>query len=154
MDWSRVVGSPTEVRGRLRAAFSADHPPHLIGVSFALGLFLLSVPNLGASLLVIAAIGYRFEWAHPLALSAAAVILNPLVKGVVYAASFALGTALLGPVPGMFSGRLSLSTGPQVLVRLLVGNLVLSACLAAAGYVLARYGVRAVRRYRDDVGRR
>jgi len=33
--------------------------------------------------------------------------------------------------------RMSLSTGPQVLVRLLVGNLVLSACLAAAGYVLA-----------------
>jgi len=32
---------------------------------------------------------------------------------------------------------MSLSTGPQVLVRLLVGNLVLSACLAAAGYVLA-----------------
>jgi hypothetical protein len=37
----------------------------------------------------------------------------------------------------MTTDRMSPSTGPQVLVRLLVGNLVLSACLAAAGYVLA-----------------
>jgi len=145
MVWNRVEGYPDEVRTHLRDAFSVNHPPYQVGVSFALGLFLVALPNLGASIVVTAAIGKRFEWANPQALSAAVVVLNPLVKGVVYAASFALGAAFLGPVPGIFSGDVSPFAGPGVLVRLLLGNVIIAVVLAAVGYVVALYGVSAVR---------
>lgn len=130
------------VQGSLRTAFSAQYPPHNTAMSFALGLFIIGLPNLGAGLFVIGAIGYRVERANPLALSASIIILNPVVKGGVYVASYALGTFLLGSTPAEFSGNLSLSIAGPVLVRVLVGNVVLAALFAVVGYVVALYGIR------------
>ena len=149
MDWSRVFVPPGEIRARLRAAFSVTHPPHLTGVSFALGLFVLALPNLGVGLVVLAAIGYHFHWANPLALSAAAIVLNPLVKGGVFVASFVLGSMVLGSVPGVSDGDVSLFAGVHVVVRLLVGNLIIAVVLAVVGYFLALYGVRVLRAGED-----
>jgi uncharacterized protein (DUF2062 family) len=137
---------PGSVRARLRAAFAADYPPPLVGASFAVGLFLVALPNLGISLVLVAGVAYLFDWADPLALSAAAVVLNPLVKAGVYVASFAVGTALLGPVPGVFEGDVDLAAGPAVVVRVVVGNVLVAVALAVAGFLVALYGVRAVRR--------
>ena len=145
MDWSRVGSYVTAAQDRLREAYAVDHPPRLVAASFALGLFIIALPNLGLGLVVVAAIASRFDWANPPALSAAAVVLNPVVKSGVYVASFALGTVLLGPVPGIFSGRLTLSAGPGVLSRLLVGNLIVAAGVAVGGYLVSLYGVAAVR---------
>jgi uncharacterized protein (DUF2062 family) len=130
------------VQGSLRTAFSAQYPPQQTAVSFALGLFIIGLPNLGAGLFVIGALGYRMEWANPLALSASVVILNPVAKGGVYVASYALGTLLLGPTPATFSGELSLSIAGPVLARILVGNVILAGLFAVVGYLVALYGIR------------
>lgn len=146
MNWSWLTRYPSVVRSRLRTAFTAEYPPQSTGVSFAIGLFVIALPNLGTGILVLGVVGYLADWANPRALSAAVVVLNPLVKGGVYAASFALGVALLGPVPGVFSGNISLSTGPAVLLRLFVGNVLVAAGLAVTGYVVALYSASLVHR--------
>jgi uncharacterized protein (DUF2062 family) len=146
MDWSWLTSYPGVVRSRLRSAFTADYSPQSTGLSFAVALFIIALPNLGLGVLLIGAIGYLIEWANPRALSAAVVVLNPVVKSGVYVASFALGVVILGPVPGIFDGDISLSTGPQVLLRVVVGNVVVATVLALVGYVVAVYSSRAMRR--------
>jgi len=144
---SRLVDYRNRVQDTLRTAFGGEHPPRLTAASFSLGLFLIALPNLGASVVVLAGIGYRYEWANPSALVAAVVILNPVVKGFVYVGSFTLGTMLLGPAD-VASEDASLSAGWDVVARLLVGNLLVAAAVAAAGYAVALYGISAVRQYR------
>jgi len=145
----RVVAYRDEVRAQFRAAFSQDHPPHLIGASFAVGVFVTTLPTLGVGILVLAAIGYRYAWANHLALFLAVAVLNPLVKTSVHAMSFVVGTTLLGPVPGLVDPEFTVDEGREVLVRLLVGNAVLAVVFALAGYGLAFYCARSVRRYRE-----
>ena len=140
----RIVKYRETVQSGLRATFAQDHPPHLIARSFAIGVFVTAMPSLGAGLLILLGIAYRYAWANRLALFASVAILNPVVKTGVYAVSFALGAFLLGPVPG-----LSVTAGPDILIRLLVGNTVIAVGFAAIGYVLALYGVKSVRRHRD-----
>lgn len=158
MAQERVIGYRDAVRARLRATFMQDHPPHLIGVSFAIGVFVTTLPTLGTGVLALAGLAYRYSWANRLALFAAVVILNPVVKGGVHAMSIALGTLLLGPVPelagpersvngGAFSS-ISATIGRELLARLLVGNVVLAFTFALAGYVLAFHGATTVGRYR------
>lgn len=134
--------SLSDVQSRLRAAFTADRPPRQIALSFAVGLFMIALPNLGLSLVVLGAVGYRFAWADARAFSAAAVVLNPVVKGGVYVASLGLGILLLGPIPGGFSGALDVTVGVHVLARLLVGNLLLALAVGSLGYVVAIHGIR------------
>jgi len=59
------------------------------------------------------------------------------VKWGVYGASFALGTTILGPVPGVTRSAVSLSAGPGVVSRLLVGNLILAVVAAVVAYMVA-----------------
>lgn len=138
------------VRERLVAAFSEDHPPGDVAATFAVGLFVASLPNLGLALVLFAAMAYSLERVSKLALVAAVVVMNPPAKWAVYLASLWLGNRLLGPVPGATIGEFSLSrlaaVGPEVLLRLLVGNLVISTVLAVVGYVLAVRFVRELRR--------
>jgi uncharacterized protein (DUF2062 family) len=149
MAWGWIRGYVGAVRTQLRAAFAQDHPPRFIGASFAISVFVTTLPTLGTGVLVLVAIGYRYAWANRLALSAAVVVLNPVVKAGVYAASFAVGTFLLGPIPvGPADFERALAEGGRILVRVLIGNAVLAVVFALVGYVFAFYGARSIRRYR------
>jgi hypothetical protein len=143
----RIAGYVARVRDALRLAFAEDHPPHLVATSFAIGVFVLTFPSLGAGVLLLAWIGYRFEWIHNLAFVAAGAVLNPLVKGGVYLASFAVGTWLLGPVPGATHADVGMDAGVEVLVRLLAGNALLAVGFALLGYVVAYRTARTARRH-------
>ncbi len=80
------------------------------------------------------------------------VVLNPVVKGLVYAMSVSLGTVLLGPIPGVFDGEFDLSIGPKILTRLLVGNVIIAVVIATAGFVVALYSTRLMRSSRHAPG--
>jgi uncharacterized protein (DUF2062 family) len=136
-------------QARLRRAFTQEHPPHQTAMSLSLGLFLMALPNLGVSVLLLGAVGYRYDWINRLALLASVMVLNPLAKGTVYILSFGIGSAILGPVPGVSASDVSLSAGADVLTRLLVGNVLFAAGLAAVGYGMALYGVHTVERRRS-----
>lgn len=146
MGTGRLTGHLRRVRNTLRLAFAEDHPPRLIAASFALGLFVTTLPTLGAGIPVLAWIGYRFEWANRLALFSAVVVLNPLAKAGVYVASFVVGVRLLGPVEGVTHLDVGLDAGADVLVRLLVGNVLLAVVFTVAGYVLVYKVTRSVHR--------
>lgn len=147
MDSLSPVQHGRRIQTRLREAFRRDHPPEQTAASFAVGLFLTALPNLGASVVVLGVIGRRIERANSLALFGAVAVMNPLAKGTVYVLSFLLGAVILGPVPGVTTADIGLSAGRDVLVRLLLGNAVLAVAFAAIGYGIALYGVYAARRY-------
>lgn len=147
MDTSRFASYLERVRGALRLAVSEDHPPHLIALSFAFGIFVTTLPNFGVSILVLAWIGHRFTWANKFAFFAAIGILNPLVKGGVFVVSYFLGVQLLGPVPGITGGNIGIDAGAGVIVRVLVGNVLLAVCFAVVGYVVAYLTAREVRQH-------
>lgn len=146
MAGSWLAGYRTQVQGTLRVAFAEDQPPHLIAMNFALGVFITSLPSLGIGLLVLAWIGYHFDWANPLTFMAAVTILNPLAKGGVYAVSFLIGALLLGPMPGLTRADVGLAAGPEVLVRLLVGNALLAVVFTSIAYAVAFHAALTYRR--------
>lgn len=149
MATGRIGAYREEVEGRVRVALAEDHPPRLIAVSFAIGLFVTTLPSLGSGLVLLGWLGYQFEWANKLAFLAAVAILNPLAKSSVYVASYATGRLFLGPIPGVTLADVDLSAGRDVLTRVLLGNVIVGVVLAVVGYGVAYRAVNAYRARSD-----
>lgn len=146
MGRERLRAYRERIGGKLESAFAESHPPREVAASFSLGVFVTALPTLGTGVLLFFVIVAVSDRVSKLALFAAVAVLNPPVKWGVYAASFSLGTALLGPVPGVTLSDVSPAAGPGILLRLLVGNVIVAVVCAAAGYVAALRLVRAYRR--------
>ncbi len=151
---ARLAGLRERASDGLARAVAADHTTHEIAATFALGTVVVVLPTAGTALVVFAAVAYLFERASKLALAATLVVYNPPVKWTIYGASYWLGTAVLGPAPGVTPSpaaleRVSLSAGRAVLVRQLFGNAVVAVGLAAVGYLVVRGSVAGYRRRRD-----
>lgn len=144
----RVEEVLAELKERLIRAFVEDHTSHEVAFSYALGVFITALPSLGTGLLVFVVLAFLFERISKIALFASVVVLNPVVKWGVYGASYSLGRLILGPAPGVsFSqAKISLSAGPDLLVRLWLGNLILATLFAVVGYFLALRLVNEFRR--------
>ena len=125
------------IRTELDEAIATRHTPKQVAASFALGVFITALPTLGTGLVAFVVIAYLFASVSRIALFASVLVLNPVVKWGVYAASFWLGSLLLGPVPGVAMADVSMSAAPEVVVRLLVGNVILAVVFTAIAYVLA-----------------
>ena len=130
----------------LEAAFREEHPPHDVAASFSFGVFVTTLPTLGAGLLLFALVAKTVKRASTIALFAPVILLNPVAKWGVYALSFSLGSLILGPVPGGIPTEVSLSAGSDVAMRILLGNLILAFAFATVGYVAVLQGVSAYRR--------
>jgi uncharacterized protein (DUF2062 family) len=144
----RVEEVLEEVKDRLITAFVEEHTSQEVAFSFSLGVFITALPSLGTGLIVFVALAFLFDRLSKIALFASVVVLNPVVKWGVYAASYSLGRFILGPAPGVsFStADISLSAGPDMLVRLWLGNLILATVFSLIGYVLALRIVNEFRR--------
>jgi uncharacterized protein (DUF2062 family) len=152
---SRLADYRSRLGSRLSETFEEGLPPRDVAATFAFGTFVASMPNLGIALVLFAAVAYHVERASNLALVTVLVVMNPPVKWGIYLVSLWLGTRLLGPAEGVtasaftpaeFSVSQLLSVGPPLLTRLVVGNLLVSALLAAGSYVLVLVVVRDLRR--------
>lgn len=148
----RIAAYRERIREELEAAFAEDHPPHDVAGSFAIGVFITSLPTLGAGLLVFVALAALFDRISKIALFASVLVLNPVVKWGVYAASFWLGSRILGPPPGVTTAEISFSAGPEIVTRLLVGNLILTAVFSVVGYVVVLRLVKSFRKRDIDLG--
>lgn len=143
MDLRRFDRYVDRIHQKLHRAFVEKHTPREIARSFALGTFILMLPTLGVGLLLCVAIIYVFDRVSRLALLAAAVMFNPVVKSGIYVASFALGMLLLGPIEGISMTDVSLNAGAEIVVRLLIGNLLLAILTTVVSYVVVhRLAVR------------
>jgi len=138
----------TELRLELEAALDGEYTPKQVAGSFAIGVFITSLPTLGIGLLFFFVISHLFAGVSKLALFSSVVVLNPAAKWGVYGASFWVGSALLGPVEGVTRSDVSISAAPEVVVRPLVGNLVLAAVFTVLAYVVA-YRLTAAYRQKD-----
>jgi len=143
---SRVNGYVDRIRDELRKSFTEEYTPREVAGSFSLGVFITMLPTLGVGLGVFVVLAYLFERINKIALFASVLVLNPVVKWGVYAASISLGFFLLGPVEGFDGGGVTLDDGVEVLVRLWVGNLILAAVATVIAYPLA---YRMVTSYRE-----
>lgn len=142
----RYVGG---IRERLRTAFDEAHTPRQVAGSFAIGTFITMLPTLGTGLLLFVVLASVFDSISKIALFASVLVFNPLVKWGVYAASFALGVFVLGPVDGAAT-EISLTASPAIATRLLVGNLILAVVAVIPSYVIV---YRLTVRYRaSEVG--
>jgi uncharacterized protein (DUF2062 family) len=150
----RVSQVHGRVRDRLVAAFVEEYTPREVSVSFSLGVFITALPSLGTGVLAFFVLAFLFDRLSKIALFASVIVLNPVVKWGVYAASYSLGRLLLGPVPGVSFGSVSpsLSLGEAVLARLLLGNLILATAFAVVAYFAGLRIVTAIRRRAQDEG--
>ncbi len=144
----RVAEARREVKKRLVEAFVEEYTPREVAFSFSVGVFITALPTLGTGLLMFLVLGFLFSRLSKIAMFASVIPLNPVVKWGFYAASFSLGTLLLGPVPGVSFEGVSLSAGPGILARLWLGNLILAILSAAIAYVV---GLRLVVEFRERV---
>jgi len=146
----RVARVREEVKGRLVRSFLEKHTPREVAFSFALGVFITMLPTLGVGVLVFFVLGYLFTRLSKIAMLASVVVFNPVVKWGVYGASYSLGTALLGPAPGVSFDGVSLSAGPDILARLWLGNLILATIAAIGGYVAGLWLINEFRKRAGD----
>ena len=136
-DYRRRVGN------ELRSALTEDHTPRETASSFAIGAFITMLPTLGAGLILFVILAYAFDRISKLALVDSVVVFNPVVKWGVYASSFLLGVAILGPVEGIGLSEVSFSAGSEVVVRLLIGNFILAIIATVLSFVFAyRFALR------------
>lgn len=133
----RVRRTVEAVRQELHDALHAEHSPRQVAASFAIGVFITALPTLGLGVLTFFAFAYLFTSISKIALFASVLVLNPVVKWGVYASSFWLGSLLLGPVDGVTATQVSLSAAPNVVARLLIGNLLVAVVLVPVAYVCA-----------------
>jgi uncharacterized protein (DUF2062 family) len=143
----RVRRSVMQAKQLLRHAFAEQHSTERVARTFSLGLFVAMLPTVGVGPTLLLAVSGIVERVNRLSVVAAVLVCNPLVKPAVYVLGLAVGVLLLGPVEGVTLTGVSLGAAPDVLVRLLVGNLVIAAVVAVAGYLVA---FRAVDRYREQ----
>lgn len=122
------------VRRELHRAFAEEHSTREVAGSFSLGVFITMLPTLGTGLLVFLVIAWLTDRVSKIALFASVLVFNPVVKWGVYAASFTLGVVILGPVEGVTPAEVSFSAGPEIVTRLLVGNLILAVVAAVPSY--------------------
>lgn len=140
------------IRSELESAFAEEHTPHEVATSFSVGTFITALPTLGTGLVLFVIIAYVFERASKLALFASVLVLNPAAKWGVYAASYWLGVLLLGPPSTEGITDVSLSAGPDVLARLVLGNVILAVAFAVVGYFFALHLIHGVRNRNVSVG--
>lgn len=136
-----ILGRLRRYRQRILREFQRsleeDHSPKEIARSFSLGAFITMLPTLGTGLILFVVLVYLFKWINKIALFASVIVFNPVVKWGVYAASFSIGVLILGPVEGISTAEVSLSAGPAIVIRLLLGNLILAVIATVFAYVFA-----------------
>ncbi|MES3160247.1 MAG: DUF2062 domain-containing protein [Halorubrum sp.] len=141
----------TRIKTELQHSFAEEYTARETAGSFSLGVFITMLPTLGVGLLLFVLFAWLFDRINRAALIASVVVFNPVVKWGVYAASFTLGVMLLGPVPGATPTEVSLSAGPEIVTRLVVGNLILAVVAAVPGYFVCLRLVEAYRTHQIDV---
>jgi len=133
MGKSSVSRYRKRIRSEFEAAFAEEHTPHEIAGSFAIGVFVTTLPSLGLGLLFFVFLARLSARISSIAIFSSALVINPLVKAPMFVAAFWLGTRMLGPASETASGSVSEATA--VAIRMISGFVVLGVVIAAVGYV-------------------
>ena len=141
----RLARYRDRVRRELTAAFREEHTPHQIAVSFAIGIFVTSLPTGGVGIGLFFVFAALWSWISKPAIFASVAVLNPFVKPVVYVSSFQLGGLVLDTSP-LHSNTVSTEVAREAVQQLIVGNVIVAVALSGLAYVLMLHLARAHRR--------
>lgn len=144
---ARARSALGRVKEMLWEAFTEEHSTEEVAQSFSLGVFITMLPTLGTGFVAFVVLAAFVDRLSKIALVASAVVFNPVVKWAVYALSLSLGFFLLGPIEGVSVTEVSLNAAPEVVLRLLVGNVILAVVAAIPSYFIA---YQVVDRYRRN----
>ena len=144
----------SRVRRELTAAFEGRHTPHEVAASFAIGIFVTAMPTGGLGIGLFFLLAYWCSWVCRTAMFASVVVLNPLVKPLVYAGSVKLGAVVLGTEPLVLFDVSALDYAVTAIQLLLFGNLLIALTLSGVGYVVVLELTRSHRRRRHRHSRR
>lgn len=142
----RVTRYGRRVRGALKAAIETEHTPHEIALSFAIGIFITTLPTGGLGIGLFFVFVHLWSWVSKAAIFSSVVVLNPFVKPIVYLASYELGTFLVGTEPIAVFETSALNSLLTIVQRILLGNVLIALLLAALGYVVVYELARTYRR--------
>lgn len=134
MIWRRIQSFRRRVHQEFEDAFQQAHTPHQIAASFAIGLFVTALPTLGAGLLLFVYLVSVLSWVNKIALFSSVLVLNPVVKPVVYVASVQIGGLLFSSEPVTAFEVGLLNTVGTLVRQLLIGNILVALVLAIVGY--------------------
>ncbi len=140
----------TAVARELTRAFEAEHTPHQVAASFAVGVFVTAMPTGGLGIGLFFLLVRLWPWVDRVAIFASVLVLNPLVKPLVYAVSLQIGVLVFGIEPITPFGVTALDYAATVLALLLFGNLLVALVLSATSYLLVRELTVSYRRRRAD----
>ena len=143
---ARAVTAFGRAKEMLWEAFTEEHSTEEVAGSFSVGVFITMLPTLGTGFVAFVVLAAFVDRLSKLALVASAVVFNPVVKWGVYALSLSLGFFLLGPVEGVSVSEVSLNAAPEVVLRLVVGNVILAIVAAVPSYFIAHQVVDRYRR--------
>ncbi|MEY7848031.1 DUF2062 domain-containing protein [Natrarchaeobius sp. A-rgal3] len=141
----RVAGYRDRVRRELTEAFRAEHTPHQVASSFAIGIFVTALPTGGLGIGLFFLFVSIWSWISKPAIFASVAVLNPFVKPAVYVASLQTGATVLGtdPIP---LEETATESAWAVARQLVIGNLLIAFALAILGYVIVLHLTRTHRR--------
>lgn len=123
------------IRRQLTAAFEEECTPREVAASFAIGIFITAMPTGGLGIGLFFVFVYYWDWVSKTAIFASVAVLNPLVKPLVYVASFHLGALLLGTEPIVLFEITPLDWLVGLIQLLLLGNVLIALALSAISYV-------------------
>lgn len=123
-------------------------------MSFAIGIFVTAMPTGGLGIGLFFLLAHWFSWVCKPSMFASIVVLNPLVKPFVYAASAKLGIVLLGTDPVVLFDVAALDYAVTAIQLVLLGNVLIALALSGLGYVIVLELARSHRRRRHRHSRR
>lgn len=145
----RLARYRDRIRRKLLAAFREDHTPKQVAASFAIGIFITSLPTGGLGIGLFFVFVWLWSWISKPAIFASVAVLNPFVKPAVYLASFQVGAVVLGS-DSVRSLEASTTEAARVaLQQLLLGNVIIASVLSILGYVTVLHLTRVHRRQSD-----
>lgn len=142
------------VRRQLRTAFEEEHTPHEIGLSFAIGIFVTTLPTGGLGIGLFFVLVAWWSWISKPAIFASVAVLNPLVKPAVYVVSYQMGSVFIGTQPLRSDGTTITETAEVAARQFMIGNLLTAVLLSAVSYAFVRHLTRMNRQRNEQYAKR
>ncbi len=128
----------TKARAELRRAFAEQHTPHEVAGSFAIGVFVTTLPTGGLGLGLFWLLTRLSARISSIAIFSSVLVINPLVKAPMYVAAFWVGSLIFGRSPTSLEA--SAEGAVSVALMTVSGFVVFGIGVAIVGYAIV-YGM-------------
>ena len=134
--------NPKKIKNKLKEHFQevirTKTSPHSIGVGFAIGTFISTLPTPGFNILLGLLILLIFKKVNKFSLFAGIIFWKPLFSIPIYYFSYQIGNMLFGQSPMIMYELTFLDQMYSYARRFLIGNVILTVTISIASYFILR----------------